>query len=249
MLERGETDAAQELFARAEALSPDARRIRALRDEVRAQAEVEVAAEVDIEAAALVGIGEMELAEGRLEEARATAERALELKPDDRGALALSAAVEEARRAAWLRTQAARAKVVKPAPRPAPPPRAPEPVRVVQPIQPPVREEVPSHSDLKVDFYSDLPRGVLTVYQGEAQVLRRPFRFVEKKGFMRSRGVSGGFDEQVRVAAGVADFRIYLALPNRETQVYRLSGALPPGAIRALQVRVDASGALSVALH
>jgi tetratricopeptide (TPR) repeat protein len=253
LLEAGESDAAAELFARAEVLSPDAQRIRALRDDARRQAAEEVAEEIDLEVAGLVGIGEAELEAGRLEDAESTAERALELDPEHRGALKLADAVERRRldlqalveRLEALRTQPP-VEVVIATPEPEP---EPEPLRIEEPIQPPTARPPSRFADLKVDFYSELPRGVITVYLEEAQILRRPFRFVEKKRFIRTKGISGGFDEQVRIDAGTSNFRIYLSLPGRETQVHRLSGVVPADTIRALRVRVDAAGELTVALN
>lgn len=249
LLERGDSQAAIDLFARAEALSPDTGRIRALRAEARRQAEREIAAEIELEVASLIATGEADLREGRLSSAEAAGRRVLELKPRHPEGLALVAAVEESRRAMRARVERARALAVLAEQAPPPEPEPEPTLRVEQPIRPPVAPPAPTHSDLKIDFYSKLPRGVLTVYRADSQIFRRAFRFVEKKGFLRSRGISGGFDDQVRVQAGPSDFRIYLSLPDRETQVHRISGSLPPGAIRALQVRVDADGGLSVALH
>ncbi len=249
MLERGEHEAAAELFSRAESLSPDAARIRALRDDARRQAAEEIAAEIDFEVAALVGIAEADLASGRLWDAADAVGRALELSPDHSGAQALAQTIEARHEAARVAAERARMPAAVPPPVAPPPPEPVERLRVEEPIEPPAPAPTATHSDLKIDFYSELPRGVVTVYRGESQVLRRPFRFVQKRGFMRTKGVSGGFDAQVRVKAGPSDFRIYLSLPGQETQVERLSGILPPGAIRALQVRVDGAGKLTVALH
>ncbi len=250
LLDRGETEAAAALFARAEGMSPDARRIRALRDQARRQAQVEVAREIEIEVATLVGIAETDLEDGALTDAADAVQRALELDSDHPEALTLEIAIEHARQAVERRNRRRQPERVKPVQQPvAPPIRQPEPMRIEQPIRPPAAAPAPTYSDLKVDFYSDLARGVVTVYMAESQVLRRSFRYLERKGFMRSKEISGGFDEQVRVPAGPTDLRVYLSLPGRETQVARLSGILPPGAIRALQVRVSAAGTLSVELH
>ena len=249
LLEAGETQAAASLFAQAEALSPDARRIRALRDDARRQAAAEVSAEIDLEVAGLVGLGQDDFENDRLSDAESAAERALELDPEHVAAQQLADSVSARRRE--LRAQVIKEPV---APEPvveiviAPEPE-PEPLRIEQPIQPPEVAPVARYADLKVDFYSERPRGVVTVYREESQVIRRPFRFSEKKGFMRTKGVSGGFDEQVKIDGGAGDFRVYLSLPGKKTQVQRLSGIIPAGTIRALQIRVDADGEMTIALH
>jgi hypothetical protein len=253
LLEAGETAAAASLFAQAEALSPDARRIRTLRDDARRQAAAEVAAELDLEVAGLVGLGEADLENGNLGDAEDAAQRALELTPEHPGATALADAVAEERRVRRQRAQqqvvaAPPVEVVVAVPEPEPEPE-PEPLRIEQPIEPPEAPPATRFAHLKVDFYSELPRGVVTVYREETQILRRPFRFVQKKGFMRSKGVSGGFDEQIKVDAGAGSFRVYLSLPGEATRVERLSGIVPAGTIRALQVRVSAKGEMTIALH
>lgn len=250
LLEAGESEAAASLFGRAEALSPDARRIRLLRDDARRQAAAEVSAEIDLEVAGWVGLGEADLASGRLADADNAATRALELDPEHSGAQALLQAV--AGRREDLRE---RVRLAELPPEPveevvsAPEPEPEQPLRIAQPIQPPAAPPAARFADLKVDFYSERPRGVLTVYREDSQILRRPFRFAEKRGFMRTKGVSGGFDEQVKVDAGAGSFRVYLSLPGQETQVRRLSGIVPAGTIRALKIRVDGDGKMGIALH
>ncbi len=246
LLERGDQAGADELFARAEVLSPDARRIRALRDQARRQAASEVAAEIEVEVAALVGMAGADLAEGRLADAAESVRRALKLSPEHPRALALQTLIEDQRQAIRALQARARPVALAPASPPAPTPVTP---RIERPIQPPAASPAPTHSDLRIDFHSELARGVVTIYKAESQVFRRPFRFVEKKGFLRTRGVRGGFDEQVRVKAGPSEFRVYLSLPNRETQVRRISGILPPAGVRTLRLRVDAEGVLAVTLH
>ncbi len=122
------------------------------------------------------------------------------------------------------------------------------------PFAPPTRVAAPvavaaGSGDLRVDFYSERPRGVLTVYADSQQVLNRPFRFFEKKKMLRRQGVAGGFDERAQVPAGEFELRIYLTLPDRETQLQTVTGRLPAGSLRTLRVRVDAGGNLTTELH
>jgi serine/threonine protein kinase len=99
-----------------------------------------------------------------------------------------------------------------------------------------------------IDFVSERPKGVLTLYAGEDQLLLRRFRFFERRGLFR-RGVAGAFESERRVAAGPVQLRVYLALPGRETQVWTVDGLLHAGEHHTLGIRVDEDGSLDVLLR
>ncbi len=246
LLEAGETAAAARLFEKAEQLVPESGRIRRLREEARRQAAEEARGETERRVRELVASGEAALATGRVEEAAAALAVALELAPDDEGAAELATGIERAR----ARSRARRR------PEPSPPPaaeaavpeEAPAPA-IVEPIVPPEPVAAPDLGTLKLDFASRRSRGVVTVYAGSQQVFREPFRFVERQGFLRRRKTGGGFDARERLAAGRLELRIYLALPDRATQLVELEGSLPGGAMRTLRVRVDDGGALAADFH
>lgn len=66
---------------------------------------------------------------------------------------------------------------------------------------------------------------------------------------LRRRGVAGGFDGKAQVPAGALDLRIYLTLPDEETQLRTLTGVLPAGSLRTLRVRVGGDGDLITEFH
>ncbi len=246
LLEAGETAAAARLFERAEELVPETGRIRRLRDEARRLAAEEARRNLERRVAELVASGGAALATGRVEEAATAVAVALELAPDDEDAAALAAGIERAR----ARERARR--------RPAPPPPTaaaePAPVRsapaaIVEPIVPPEAAPAPDFGTLKLDFSSQRSRGVVTVYAGTRQVFSEAFRFVERQGFLRRRATGGGFDARERLPAGRHELRVYLALPDRPTQLVELEGVLPGGATRTLRVRVAEDGALATDFH
>ncbi len=246
LLEAGESAAAARLFEKAEELAPESSRVRWLREEARRQAEEEARLALESRVAALVARGSAELAAGRVDEAAATLAVTVELAPDDGGAKELAAGIERARARRRARRQAA--------PPPPPPPQetAPEPApapAIVEPILPPEPVAAPDTGTLKLDFASRRSHGVVTVYSGSHQVFREPFRFVERKGFLRRRKTAGGFDTRERLPAGSLELRVYLALPDRATQVVELDGSLPGGATRTLRVRVGDDGALAAEIH
>ena len=183
---------------------------------------------------------------GELDAAEAAARDALELDPESSLARSLELAVADRRAEARARRRARKA-----APLPVPEPvTEPEPAPViVEPIEPQGEVRVPEHGNLKIDFLSLVPRGTLTIYSGSTQVFRRPFRYVVKKGFLRTRPSTGGFDDQIRLPAGDVSLRVYLAIPGRKSRIERLSGQLPGGSTRVLQVRVDDQGNLTASVH
>ena len=53
---------------------------------------------------------------------------------------------------------------------------------------PPRRSAMPV---LGIEFFSEASEGALTIYAGERQIVREPFKFVRKTGFLRSEKISG----------------------------------------------------------
>jgi hypothetical protein len=175
-------------------------------------------------------------------------ERALEalreIDPDHEGGAALSAALEVVRGA--LRRIPEPPPVAKPvAAVPDDPVETPA-LPAFEPFSPAPAETPPPprFGTLRIDFQSLLPRGVLTVYAGQEQIVRRSFRFVERSGLLRRQATSGGFDTGVRLPAGLTELRVYLALPGRETLTHRLDLDLEGGALRTLRLRLAADATL-----
>jgi serine/threonine protein kinase len=102
---------------------------------------------------------------------------------------------------------------------------------------------------IRIDFLSQLPKGVLTVYAGEEQLLLRRFRFFERRGFLLRKGVGGGFETMRELSAGSVELRVYLALPGRETQARTLNAILLGGGRHILEIRVAEDGALDAELR
>jgi hypothetical protein len=88
---------------------------------------------------------------------------------------------------------------------------------------------------------------VLTVYAGQQQLLREPYRFSEKAGFLRTRGVAGSFERSIKLQPGPQQLRILVALDRTRTET--VDGNFPPGITRTLEVNVGVSGELSVRLN
>lgn len=244
----GDREAARLLLDQAERLSPaGADRVRRMRDNARSEARAERVALAEAEALDLLDQAQTDVEAWRLRSAEAKVSRALELSPDSEEALRLRDEIAR-QRARWLARQRARQAAVPVAEETAPAKEE------SQPFTPPVQETraipaAPGRGDLRIDFYSEKPRGVLTVYVGRQQIFNRPFRFFEKMSLLRRRGVAGGFDERVRIPAGTLGLRIYLTLPDEKTQLRTLAGTAPAGSLRTLRVRVAGDGDLTAELH
>ncbi len=241
----GEIEAAEKLLRRAEELSPDRARIRQLRETARAEVASEKTALREAAALDRLDTARSLIDRGRLREASREVAAALELVPGHGEAERLRAYVQR------LRSQQAARRAAAAAAAGPPESQAENPVpELPAPAPPTVSEEaLPANGDLRIDFYSEAPRGVLTVYVNGTQRLNRAFRFVEKKSLLRRKGRSGGFDERIQLPAGDLSLRVYLSLPGQAAQMETLSGPLKGGSLRTLRARVDSSGKLGVEFY
>jgi serine/threonine-protein kinase len=248
LLRQGEPSGAAAAFAEAERRAPQVARIAELRRQAEEQAgELQAQARLGEEALALVEEGEKAFARRRYEEAAGAAQRALALVPGHPRALDLDA------RATLALGRKLPAPPVRPPPVPAPSllrepaPASEAPAAAVPQPLAKTPAPVPTEASLTVSFWSERPQGVLTVYVGQSQLLREPFRFVEKSGFLRAREVPGGFDRTVTLPTGPATLRVYVALDRTRSET--IEGNFPPGVARTLEIRVSASGELAVRLR
>lgn len=248
LLTHGRPDAADEVLARAERLAAEPAVVRRLRQQAQIQIAAQAAAELESFIRGLLEGGFAALEAGELDAAESAARDALELDPESAVARSLEQAVADRHAEARARRRARRVATPPPPEPEVAEPEPPAPV-VVEPIVPEPQVPLPEHADLKVDFMSQLPRGTVTIYAGREQVLRHPFRYVVKKGFLRTQPSTGGFDDRIRLPAGEADLRVYLAIPGETSRIERLTARLPRGATRVLQLRVDSDGNLSAQVH
>ena len=132
-------------------------------------------------------------------------------------------------------------------------PRQPEPEPPVTPVLPefvapaPAPNEAPSRplpawSDLRIDLFSQVPKGVVTVYAGGEQVMNQPFRFGKRSGLLRKKSGGGRLEAKRRLPAGDTELRVYVTLPGRAAARRTLDVSLPAGATRVLRILIDADG-------
>jgi serine/threonine-protein kinase len=128
----------------------------------------------------------------------------------------------------------------------------PQPVVEPEPAPPtPVAPTVPAATDapLRIAFFSEESEGVLTVYAGERQIVREPFKFVRKTGFLRTEKVSGQLEAERRVPAGPMTLRVYVAIQGRTTRTVTIEREIVGGKSYVLDIRVDADGRATAELR
>jgi eukaryotic-like serine/threonine-protein kinase len=239
----GDSAGADALLAEADKLSPESGRIDRLRDEAHFDVEADQAVQRVAQVLQLLDAAEEALDHGGFATADAALYKVEEIDPGNEEAAALRQRLEGARQAAQL---AQRRRTEEPVAEPvaAEPQFAPFTVTQV----PAVAEPEP-FGTLKVDFSSESPKGVLTIYEGDQQIVRREFSFFEKHGLFRRKATTGGFDLQRRLAAGDLHLRVYLSLPGHETVNRTVHAHLPGGALRVLTVRVSPEGEVETGFH
>jgi len=118
---------------------------------------------------------------------------------------------------------------------------------VAAPVQP--RPQVSREAQVQIEFASDKSEGVLTIYAGDRQILREPFRFVRRTGLLAREKVSGTISAVRKVPAGALTLRVYVALPGIATRAISLEETIEGGASRLLEIRVDSAGNASAVLR
>jgi hypothetical protein len=102
---------------------------------------------------------------------------------------------------------------------------------------------------LAITFFSEASEGVLTIYAGERQIVREPFRFVRKTGFLRSEKISGSLSFERTLPAGAAALRVYVSVPGKPTKSVLVEGELAGGSTPTLDVKVDGEGRTTATLN
>jgi hypothetical protein len=108
----------------------------------------------------------------------------------------------------------------------------------------PVAPAVPAATDapMRIAFHSESSEGVLTVYAGERQILREPFKFVRKTGFLRTEKVSGQLEAERRIPAGPMILRVYVAIQGKSTRTVTIEREIVGGRSYVLDIQVDGEG-------
>ncbi len=247
LLDQGSLQGALKAIARAESAEPGNPEAQALRDEVdRISRDVAAAAEREqLVSESLVQAREA-FAKRRYEEAITAANQILASVPDHPEAVKLLHDSESALERQKERTKAQRPPSAVTPEQPAA--TAPQPTLAAK-VAPAPPQEVSGEAQLAIDFYSELSEGVLTIYAGEKQILREPFKFVRRTGFLRSEKLSGSLEASRTLPAGAHTLRVYVTLPGKPTKVSVVEARLAGGSKRELEIRVDGEGRTAAELN
>ncbi len=248
-LDGGDLQGALAALARAQQLEPGSPAALALRGEVeRVSLDLASAAEREQRVSEGLILAREEYAKRRYEAAIAAANGVLELVPEHPEAVKLAADSEtalgrqkERERSQKSARDAATQAAVESVPAPAATPNRPAPAVAAAPAA--------ADATIDIDFYSEVSEGVLTIYSGESQIFREPFKFVKKTGFLRTEKIAGAIGAQRTLAAGAVALRVYVSLPGKPTKATMVEGTLVGGSTRRLVVRVDAESRATAQLE
>ena len=243
LLAAGDLEGAAALLVNAQELSPEAREIAKLREQVESQHADLRAAELRRRVEEMFKSARASFTSGNYAEADTHLVRLLRLDADYQPALVLAQRVADARRAEQARLQQLEAQTRAAA-------EAEEAARRAE-LAAEQQAEVlpPPPGTLRVEFVSERPEGVLTVALAERELLRRPFRFERRAKWLRKRKPVGSFEQDHEVDSGTLELRVGLNLPDRGDQFISLQGGLAAQTVRTLHVQVDRQGTLTASFY
>ncbi len=167
----------------------------------------------------------------------------------------IDAAADQARRAMVLDAKSERAAAVLrevERRRARPVPLRPQNGRSAPPVTPPATATpVPAATTatLQLDFYTESPEGVVTVYVGREQIIKETFSFWEKKGWFSKRPKPGRIQSPKTLPEGPVEIIVYVAIEGKPTRKISEEVTLAGGSTNALRVRVGAEGEVSVVVE
>ncbi len=247
LLDQGSLQGALQAIARAEQAEPANPEAKAMREEVdRISRDVAAAAEREQKVSEGLVEARDAYAKRRYEAAMVAANEVLGYLPDHPEATKLLRDSEAAleRQKERLKAQ----KAATPAASGAPTPASAQPVATPK-VQPAAPAAVARDAELSIDFFSEFSEGVLTIYDGERQILREPFKFVRKTGFLRSEKLSGTLEASRTLTAGSHTLRVYVAPKGKPTRAVVVEGDLAGGSKIELEIRVDSEGRTTAELN
>jgi predicted Ser/Thr protein kinase len=247
-LDAGRPEAALAALAKAMPLAPGDPDLERMGVRIRSQmaARRRSAAEQQAQLSALLESAQVALRAGDPGAAADLARQVLALVPGEPNATALLANAQAAVDAARRRSQQAAAR-----------PAASPPIARTTPGAATATAAAPSApsqaaagpATLRIDFFTELPEGVLTIYAGPKQILGEPFRFYKRTGLFRNQPEAGRVEVSRQLPAGTTTLRIYVALPKRSPVVKTVEAQLAGGSTRVLKIHFDSSAQLTAGLQ
>ncbi len=97
---------------------------------------------------------------------------------------------------------------------------------------------------VSVEFTSEAPEGVITIYAAGLQLLHRGFSYFERQAWPDARRPSGGgFEQEISVPSGTGSLWIYVARPGEPARRIEVPGPFAAGSRPVLEIHVAADGA------
>ncbi|HSM13612.1 MAG TPA: hypothetical protein VLA66_06055, partial [Thermoanaerobaculia bacterium] len=241
---QGDLSTALQHVAQAELADPDSLEVKLLREAIDNRSR-ELAAEAERLQQVAEGLDTAREAYDRRDwnAAVAAARGVLALEPTEEEARRILTDAQRIQRREQERAEAARqAAELAPAIQPEPVQQAPRPVAAAP-------RPVATDAPIRIDFASEQSEGVLTIYAGERQILREPFKFVRKSGFFSRERVSGTLEALRRLPTGPVKLRVYVAMPGLPTKAVVLDEEIVGGKSYRLEIRVGEDGRATAALR
>ena len=105
---------------------------------------------------------------------------------------------------------------------------------------------------LKIDFFSELPEGILTVFIGTQKFFHKNFKFTQESGGLIKRQVKSSgslsFTDSVDTGDNVK-VRVYVWLGGSETKTHELDTEFGADEEKTLDIRVDRDGSVAIDLR
>lgn len=238
----GEPVQAVELFDQALVIVPGDKEIRELREDAENMILDSDLTPEEALVRANIRRAESALSADRYDEAIAAAKAALEIAPDDGRGRQLLAEAEDGK----LRSQSAKDRVKdRFSNRPVAPATGSEP----QPTRPAAVAE--QKATLKIDFFSEISDGSLTVFVGPTKFFSQKFNFTKESGGLIKRQVksSGRLTHSGTLPAGSGiKIRTYV-WRNGATKTVEMDTDLPADSTRTLEVRVGQDGGVATRIR
>ena len=246
-LDGGRPEAALAALAKAMPLAPGDPDLERMGVRIRSQlaARRRTAAEQQAQLSALLNSAQLALRAGDAAGAADLARQVLALVPGEPNAIALLANAQAALDAAKRRGQQQQAA----RPVPSPPIARPTAVAAASTAPSAAAQAPAAPATLRIDFFTELPEGVLTIYAGPTQILGEPFKFYKHTGLFRNEPKAGRIDAARQVPAGNETLRIYVALPKRAPVVKTLDVQLAAGSTHVLKIYFDKSAQIAATLQ
>jgi hypothetical protein len=234
-LDAGRPDSALIALAQALAIAPNEPQLHRLQDRVRqALAERQTAAEQLVQREELLRAATAALGAGDPARAAELARQVLALVPDERSATVLLREAEaelEERRLAEAERRTPRATAAA-----APATGAPAGSAGGLPGGPAAPA---GQVSLRIDFFTELPEGVVTVYAGQRRLLNEPFSFYKRSGLFRREPKAGRIEASRQLDTGPIQLRVQVTTPRESPVIVTSDVSLQAGRTPLLKIHFD----------